>query len=87
MIPIILLVCVSGVGVVGLVIAVSLVKDGLVARRERRARAAFVEQARARAAVVAPVEPVANLTGVLAKLEESAQFARVDTPVTPARWA
>jgi len=82
MIPFILLVSVSGVGVVGLVISAVMLKRGYLKRRDMRvraeARARLIEASRARAAgvVAAPINPVADLSGVIAKLEQSARFAK-----------
>jgi hypothetical protein len=90
MIPIILLVSVIGVGAVGLVISAVMLKRGYLKRRDMRvraeARARLIEASRARAAgvVAAPINPVADLSGVIAKLEESVRFAKAPAePIAP----
>jgi hypothetical protein len=97
MIALILLVCVCSVGVLGLVAMALGVKQSLARHREGRAKLAarreverLARESTKTAAVPKPIpQPVNDLTGVIAKLEESARFALpiAETPPPPRRSA
>jgi hypothetical protein len=88
-IPIVLLFCVLGVGVLGLVAAGLGLKKHLDRQRRTRARVVARVQAERVAREQPRNPPAVGLTGVIETLEESVRFARVPdtTPAPPPRRA